>query len=94
MGELEQYEETLIDELERLHEAMKEYLPSGATEEQMQREGKALFNLFDSHKEIHIRPRCTEPYVMRGSYHILANKLRVGWHAEFLTRLSALLASH
>jgi hypothetical protein len=94
VGELELYEERLIDEWGRLHEAMKEDLPEGATEEQMQREGRALFNLFDSHKEIHIRPRCTEPYVMRGSYHILANKLRVGWHAEFLARLSALLAAH
>jgi hypothetical protein len=93
VGELEQYEETLIDEWERLHEAMKEDLPAGATEEQKQKEGKALFNLFDSHKEIHIRPRCTQPYVMRGSYHILANKLRVGWHVEFLTRLSALLTN-
>jgi hypothetical protein len=92
VGELELYEERLIDEWERLHEIMKEDLPAGATEKQMQTEGKALFNLFDSHKEIHIRPRCTEPYVMRGSYHMLANKLRVGWHAEFLTRLSALLA--
>ena len=26
---------------------------------------------------INIRHRCTEPYVMRGSYHILANDLRV-----------------
>lgn len=91
VGELEQYEERLIDECGRLHEIMKEDLPEGASEEQIQKEGRALFNLFDSHKEIHIRPRCTEPYVMRGSYHILANRLRVGWHAEFLTRLSSLL---
>jgi hypothetical protein len=92
VGELEEYEEHLIDEWERLHEAMKEDLPEEASEELLQREGKALFNLFDSHKEIHIRVRCTQPYVMRGSFHILANKLRIGWHAEFLTRLSALLA--
>lgn len=93
VGELELYEERLIDEWERLHEMMKEDLPEDATEEQKQKDGKALFNLFDSHKEIHIRPRCTQPYVMRGSYHILANKLRVGWHAEFLTRLSAILTT-
>jgi hypothetical protein len=41
-----------------------------------------------------IRPLVTEPYVMRGSYHILANeeKPRVWWHPKFLERLQVLLA--
>lgn len=92
VGELEEYEERLVDEWERLHEIMKEDMPEGATDEQMEREGRALFNMFETKIEKPIRPRCTEPYVMRGSYHMLANRLQVGWHAQFINRLSALLA--
>jgi hypothetical protein len=89
--DLEEYEDRLVDEWERLHEIMREDLPDDATDEQKQEEGRKLYNFIDTQKEIHIRPRCTEPYVMRGSYHILANKCRVGWHAEFLQRLNVLL---
>lgn len=91
--ELEAYEDRLIEEWGRLHEIMKEDMPDGVTEERLRAEGRALYNVFDTEKEIHIRPRCTEPYVMRGSYHMLANQLRVGWHAEFLNRLGELLAA-
>jgi C-terminal domain 7 of the ABC-three component (ABC-3C) systems len=90
-GELDEYEDKLIDEWGRLHEIMKEDLPEDVTEEQMQKEGRSLFNFFETKKEIPIRPRCTEPYVMRGSMHILSNACRVGWHVEFLNRLSVLL---
>lgn len=70
---------------------MKENLPETSTEIQIQTEGRSLYNWVDTQAEIRIRPKVTEPYVMRGSYHILANQLRVGWHAEFLTRLSRVI---
>ena len=28
---------------------------------------------------------------MRGSYHILANQLKIGWHVDFFARLKQLL---
>jgi hypothetical protein len=90
VGELEEYERRLVDEWERLFEVMKEDMGEDKDEAAMQREGRALFNTVQK-LEMNIRPRCDEPYVMRGSYHILANQLRVGWHAEFLNRLSNLL---
>lgn len=91
VGELEGYENRLIDEWERLYEAAKEDLEDDVEEGIRQREGKALFNVIQK-MEIHIRSRCNEPYVMRGSYHMLANQLRVGWHANFLDRLEHVLA--
>ena len=42
-------------------------------------------------QEILIRPLCGEPFVMKGSYQILANSLKVGWHKDFINRLSYLL---
>ncbi|QTX33494.1 hypothetical protein KAR29_06425 [Aminithiophilus ramosus] len=38
-----------------------------------------------------IRPRVLHPSMTRGSFHILADTLRVGWHPEFMRRLKHLL---
>jgi hypothetical protein len=42
---------------------------------------------------IPIRPQVTEPFVTRGSLHMLADKLDIGWHNEFRERLGRLLTS-
>ncbi|MBZ5604701.1 MAG: efflux RND transporter permease subunit, partial [Acidobacteriia bacterium] len=44
--------------------------------------------------DLRIRPNVSELYVMRGSFHILANKPApsVWWHPKFLERLSEILA--
>lgn len=91
VGDLDSYEKHLIDEWERRFEMMREDLGDEGAEDLKQREGRALFNWIDG-QELHIRPRCTEPYVMRGSYHMLSNKLMVGWHADFIDRLQHLLS--
>ncbi len=90
VGELETYERRLVDEWERLFERMKENLGDHAEETTLQHEGRALFDAVED-LELNIRPRCNEPYVMRGSFHMLANQLRVGWHADFIQRLNQLL---
>ena len=44
--------------------------------------------------DFRVRPNVTEPYVMRGSYHMLADKNppRVWWYPKFLERLEQILA--
>ena len=93
IGELETYEDRLIDEWERLHMIMQEELDEGADEGEVANAGRRLFNLIDSKLQLNIRPRVTEPYIMRGSFHILSNKFQVGWHRDFLNRLSHLLST-
>ncbi|UQZ84565.1 hypothetical protein SK3146_03820 [Paenibacillus konkukensis] len=90
VNELESYETRLVDEWERRFEAMQEDFEDDS-EIQIKRAGRALFNWMDQEANIHIRPRCTEPYVMRGSYHLLSNRLKVGWHADFINRLQHLM---
>lgn len=90
VNELESYETRLVDEWERRFEAMKEDIEDDS-ETQIKKAGRALFNWMDQEANIHIRPRCTEPYVMRGSYHLLSNRLKVGWHADFINRLEHLI---
>jgi hypothetical protein len=93
VGELDRYETRLIEEWRIRYEIMRENFGEELAEVHMQDDGRALYNWVETQAEIRIRPKVTEPYVMRGSYHILANQLRVGWHAEFLTRLSRIIGT-
>lgn len=90
VNELDSYETRLVDEWERRFDAMKEDFEDDS-EVQIKKARRALFNWMDQEANIHIRPRCTEPYVMRGSYHLLSNRVKVGWHADFINRLEHLI---
>jgi hypothetical protein len=89
--DLETYENMLIDNWMRKFEIAREDCGSPAAEEIIQTTGRALYNWIEE-RNYPIRPRCTEQYITRGSYHILANQLRVGWHLDFFSRLNHLLA--
>ena len=79
-NELEKYEQKLVDEWEHCGAFYDE---DGDPVVQ----GKALYKeLLD--KNIHIRERCTEPFVMRGSYEMLSDRLEIGWHRDYLELLS------
>lgn len=93
VNELDQYEERLVDEWERMFLTMQEDLDEYSDEldeKTKQKYGKCLFNKIQD-KDIRIRERCSEPFIMRGSYHSLANRLSVGWHIDFESRLRELL---
>jgi hypothetical protein len=93
IDELRRYEERLIDEWERKFDIIIENIGKEKSEEIFVRKGRALFNWMDGEAEFNIRKNCDEPYVVRGSYHMLANKLKVGWHLEFIDRLGYLLGN-
>lgn len=92
VNELGKYEECLIDEWEHCFAAMEDELAEyiEATEEEKIKKGRSLFTDIEK-KDIRIRPKCQEAFVMRGSYHMLANQLKVGWHIDFYNRLKELL---
>ena len=92
VNELGQYEQRLIDEWEHAFAAMEETLSetNNATEGEKAKEGRQLFSEIEK-RDIRIRPKCQEAFIMRGSYHILANQLKIGWHVDFFDRLKQLL---
>lgn len=92
VNELGQYEQRLIDEWEHAFAAMEETLSetNNATEGEKAKEGRQLFSDIEK-RDIRIRPKCQETFIMRGSYHILANQLKIGWHVDFFDRLKQLL---
>ena len=97
-GEVEEYEDRLTDEWSRYKDVVFETLQPDDTDEALRRAGANLYNWaqFETGKSesLRIRARVTEPYVLRGSFHILADikpKPRVYWHPRFLDRLSKIL---
>jgi hypothetical protein len=87
--ELKMYDEQLIHEWERYFARMEEDLNSEGTpsseEEKANRGLQLLRNIEDL--SIYIDPKRTEKFIMCGSYQMLANSLRVGWHVDFRKRL-------
>ena len=88
--DLRKYEARLVEEWSRVFERMREEIGDDVTDEMKERAAKAVLEWADK-TIIPIRPAVTEPFVSRGSFHMLADDLKVGWHPEFRERLAALL---
>lgn len=97
-GEVEEYEDRLVDEWDRYKDVIFEKLIDDSVEDALREAGATLYNWaeFETGKieSLRIRTRVTEPYVLRGSFHILADtspEPRLYWHPRFLDRLGKAL---
>jgi hypothetical protein len=97
-GEVEEYEDRLADEWNRYKDVAFEKVKEDSAEDALREAGATLYNWaeFETGKieSLRIRARVTEPYVLRGSLHILADATpepRVYWHPRFLDRLGKVL---
>lgn len=97
-GEVEEYEDRLIDEWSRYKDVVFEKLKDDSADDALREAGATLYNWaeFETGKieSLRIRAKVTEPYVLRGNFQILANakpKPRVYWHPRFLDRLAKVL---
>lgn len=45
--------------------------------------GQELYRWVEADAHFRIRPMCDTPFITRGSYQMLANRLLVGWHLDF-----------
>ena len=95
INDLDKYEKRLISEWQFHFAMMSDRIKSNedASEKEKTQHGLELYDKIQN-KDIPIRPKCSEPFVMRGSYHILSTQLKVGWHIDFLERLKQLLYTH
>ena len=91
VSELGKYEKRLVEEWYDLFHIMKEDLGENFDDECAIHCGKMLYNKIRENVKISIRPHVTEPYVVRGSYHMLSNQLDVGWHVNFFEKLQSSL---
>jgi len=93
VGELDRYEERLIEEWDLLFQQMCDALGGDAAEDEIMREAQILYKWVETGTHNPIRRGVTEPAIARGTYQMLADNLRVGWHLEFRQRLQALLST-
>lgn len=99
-GEMEEYEDRLVDEWSRYRDVVFEELDEESADAVLLDAGKALYRWVDlesgNSSTLRIRERVTEPYVVRGGFHILANnrpRPRVYWHPRFLDRVGQVLGA-
>ena len=92
VGELDRYEDRLIEEWDLMFQQMRDGLGEEAAEEAKDHAARNLYKWVETGTHAVIRPAVTEPAIARGTYQILADDLRVGWHQEFRQRLQGLLA--
>lgn len=99
-GEIEEYEDRLVDEWSRYRDVVFEELDEESADAVLLAAGKALYRWMDMESgnisALRIRERVTEPYVVRGGFHILANTKpvpRVYWHPRFLSSVGELLGA-
>jgi hypothetical protein len=98
-GEVADYEDRLEDEWSRYRDVVFEKLDQGSAESVLREAGQRLYEWADLESgnisSLRIRERVTEPYVVRGGFHILANIRplpRIYWHPLFMERLRVLMA--
>lgn len=99
-GEMEEYEDRLVDEWSRYKDVVFEGLDEESADAVLLEAGRELYKWAEfasvNVRSLRIRERVAEPYVVRGGFHILANTLpmpRVHWHPRFLSRIGALLGA-
>jgi hypothetical protein len=94
-GEIEEYEDRLLDEWALYKEVLFEHLDRSSDAAACLAAGRELYRWAELETlHLRIRERVTEPYVVRGAFHILANaqpQPRVHWHPQFLDQLQRLL---
>lgn len=91
VNELERYERRLTEAWELRFAAMADQLGDDAAEKAKIHAAKILYEWVELHCNEKIRPACDEGFVIRGSFHQLADRQALGWHLDFEARLAALL---
>lgn len=91
IDELPRLETRLLGEWQRKFDIMIESLKDPKDESELVRSAKALYEWVEtmapSDQTLFVRPEFRSKYMTRGSYHMLADKKRVGWHADYDSRV-------
>jgi hypothetical protein len=92
VGDLSRYEGKLQEEWELVFEAAKDEIEATAVEAAKRKAARSVL-AWAERAAIAIRPGVTEPFVVRGSFHMLADETppRIGWHPDFHDRMAEIL---
>ncbi len=92
VGDLSRYEGKLVEEWELVFEAAKDEIEATAAEAAKRKAARSVLSWAEK-ATLSIRPGVTETFVVRGSFHMLADEKppRIGWHPDFHDRLAEIL---
>ena len=88
--DLRSYDHRLVEEWILLREQICDELGDEPTETELAKAGRAILKWAED-APIPIRPGVAAPWVCRGSFHMLAEDLKVGWHPSFRDRLDVVI---
>ena len=92
VGDLNVYEKGLEEEWEFVFVAVEDKIGCSPTEQEKTVAAQEILSWAEiGNVKTLIKANVSEPFVTRGSLHILANELRIGWHPEFRQRLQHIL---
>jgi len=94
--ELGDFDNKLVDEWERFSSAILDEVDDRQDESELKNCGRKILNHMEFKTEhLRIREKVSEPYVKRGSYHMLADNIsgapRVWWHSFFMQKIKDIL---
>ena len=81
-GELGIFDQKLEEQWQE-QQSFLEIFENLETEQDKKRYSAKLYQACQKDGVVPIRPEFIEGYLSKGSYHILADKLQIGWHPEF-----------
>ncbi|MDO9271212.1 MAG: hypothetical protein Q7T96_19070 [Methylobacter sp.] len=84
--DLRSYDHRLVEEWTLLREQICDELGEEPAEAELAKAGRAILKWAED-APIPIRSGVPVPWVCRGSFHMLAEDLKVGWHPDFRDRL-------
>jgi hypothetical protein len=87
-GEIATFQRTLTEEWEVRYEAMKDNLADSQDEPRLCDEGRQLAQWVERDARFPLRS-VNERFLTVGSYHMLSNRLLIGWHRDFKSRFSS-----
>jgi len=90
IGELDSYEQLLQEEWELQFDRVADEVGDDVAEDAKRSAAHEIYAWVE--KSCYpIRPQVQHPSMTRGSFHILSDRLKVGWHPEFMHRLQQVL---
>jgi len=92
VGDLSRYERRLVQEWELVFEAMRDDIGAAAADDAKKRAARDVLK-WAERATIPIRANVTEPFITRGSLHMLADGFHVGWRPDFRDKLARVLGA-
>jgi len=90
VGELDRYEQHLIEEWQLTFHRMADEIGDAAADDAKRKAAQRVYTWVEE-SGFPIREGVQHPSLSRGSLHMLAEQMRMGWHPEFVSRLTHLL---